>query len=361
MARSAAIAVYVSGHGFGHAVRVGEVLDRLARRRPTLTMHVCSAAPASLFPDLPGRLVHRPVALDVGMVQRSGVEVDFAATLSRLHELDTSWDERCAAETAWLESIRAVLVLGDVPALAFAASERAGVPSLALANFTWEWVYATYAERDSRFARHAARAAAAYRAARCLLRLPFHAPTTAFESIADLPLIARRRSESIDEARRRLDLPRETPLVLVSFGGHGQPELDERALARMQDVAFVSTGGFALRASNLLARPQSIDYALLLRACDAVLTKPGYGIVADSLANGVRLLCVRRDDFPEAAILERALLEHGTAELVTAADLASGRIREPLERLLARPAAPAELDVDGAERAADRLEQELDG
>lgn len=360
MSRSAAIAVYVSGHGFGHAVRVAEVVERLSRRRPELRIHVRTTAPAWLFPDLPGRLSRHLAVVDFGMVQRNGLEIDFAATLRRLDDLDASWDERRNAEAAWLDSIGARVVLGDVPALAFAASRKAGVPGVALANFTWDWVYRSYADRDPRFVRHAERAAEAYRAARCMLRLPFHAPMDAFGEIVDLPLIARCRDETPDEARRRLGLPLEKPVVLVSFGGHGGPAIDAGALARMTEVAFVSTEPFAIGAANLLERPRAgADYALLLRACDAVLTKPGYGIVADSLANGVRVLCVRRDDFPESPILEDALARHGTAEFLTTEDLANGRIRQPLEALLSRPVARAALCFDGAERAAEHLAREL--
>lgn len=361
MPRPRTITVYVSGHGFGHAVRVAEVLERLLERDPAAEIHVRTPAPAGLFPRVPGRIFLHPVATDVGLVQPHGLEIDFQATLARLDELDAHWERRSAEEAAWLAASGTRLVLGDVPPLAFEAAGRAGTPALALGNFTWDWVYRCYAERDRRFLRHAERAAAAYAKARCWLRLPFHPEGSGFASVVDLPIVARRFSWTRAEARRRLDLPIDAAVVLLSFGGFGYTGIDLGAVAEMAEVLFLTTERYEKPPPNLLDRAAAApDYGLLLAASDAVLTKPGYGIVASSLANGLRLLCVEREDFPESPILLGALAEHGTAERIAGEDLARGRFRAPLEALLARPA-PARMDAAGAERAAGRIEEALDG
>jgi L-arabinokinase len=360
MSRTRAIAVYVSGHGFGHAVRVSEILRCLLRRNPSIEVHVRTSAPTRLFPRSPGRLFVCHASIDVGMVQPHSLQIDFEATLQRLDELDRDWDRRSADEATWLKTSRARLVLGDIPPLAFDVARRAAVPALALGNFSWDWVYGSYAERDRRFLRHAERAADAYRKARCLLRLPFHPQASPFASIVDLPIVARRFAWPRNEARRLLGLPADRAIVLMSFGGLGYSGVEVRAIGEMADILFVSTEHFVDPPPNLVERaPADLDYALLLAASDAVLTKPGYGIVASSLVNGLRLLCVEREDFPESSLLLRALAEHGTAASISLDDLARGRFRAPLDALLSRPASPAPLDADGAEEAARLLDGEL--
>jgi UDP:flavonoid glycosyltransferase YjiC (YdhE family) len=182
----------------------------------------------------------------------------------------------------------------------------------------------------------------------------------AFRSTTDIPLIARRSALSREEARRRLGLPLERPLVLLSFGGLGFTGIDVSGLAELSEIEFVATESFADPPANLvcLERPE-LDYTLLLRACDAVVTKPGYGIVAASLVNGVRVLYTTRDDFPETPILVRALEEHATAQVVPLADLAQGALGGPLEALLARPVVESGLAADGAQRAAEMLAREI--
>ncbi|HUE38817.1 MAG TPA: hypothetical protein VMR29_04895 [Candidatus Binatia bacterium] len=358
MARS--IAVYVSSHGFGHAVRVSEVVGELLQRAPDSRVHVRSTSPRWLFRNRADRLSINPVSTDVGMVQPHGLSIDFAATLDALDARELHWKDAVRTEAAWLREIRARLVLGDIPPLAFDAAERAGVPSVALGNFSWDWIYGCYVGRDRRFVRHAERAAACYRKAQQLLRLPLHADMPAFRSTTDIALIARRCPVSREEARGCLRLPRGRPLVLLSFGGLGFTGIDLSALGALDDVQFLATDPFVDPPANVLClEREQLDYPLLLRACDAVVTKPGYGIVAASIVNGVRVLYTTRDDFPETPILVRALEAHATAQVVQQDDLARGALGPALAALLARPVGETALAADGAARAAEILAAEL--
>jgi hypothetical protein len=354
------LAVYVSSHGFGHATRVAEVVARFVERVPGCAVHLRTTAPHWLFPTLRGRLHLHAVATDLGMAQPHGLAIDFATTLARLDELEACWDERLRAEVEWLHEVGAGLVLGDVPPLAFAAAARADVPSVALANFSWDWIYGAYEARDPRFTVHAKRAATSYATARRLYRLPFHAPAPAFPTLVDVPLIARRCALSRRDARRQLGLPSGGPLVLLSFGGFGSPAIDVARFAEMPNVRFVTTDVCPSAPSNLifLDRP-ALDYVTLLRASDVVLTKPGWGILAASLVNGVRVLYATRDDFPETPILVRALETHATAAPIAPEQVARGEIRTALEDLLARPVAETELAATGASRVAELLAEDL--
>jgi L-arabinokinase len=355
------LAVYVSSHGFGHATRVSEVVAGFLERVAGCGVHVRTTAPARLFPLSGGRLRVHAVATDVGMVQPHGLAIDFGATIARLDELEARWDDRLAAEAAWLDEIHAGLVLGDLPPLALAAAAQVGVAGVGLGNFSWDWIYGCYVERDPRFAVHAERAAACYAGARRLYRLPFHAPMTVFSPIVDVPLIARHCRFSRGEARKQLGLPGAGPLVLLSFGGLGSPAIDLSRLAELPRVIFIATEACAHAPPNVLCLdPPPVDYAMLLRAADVVLTKPGWGILAASLVNGVRVLYATRDDFPETPILVDALRAHATAEPVALADLVRGEIGPSLEALLARPVAETELAADGAARVAELLAEDLE-
>ncbi|MGH7896775.1 MAG: hypothetical protein ACREQQ_02420, partial [Candidatus Binatia bacterium] len=192
---------------------------------PAVTVHLRSTAPARLFPRAPGRVFVDPLETDVGMVQPHGLGLDLDATLARLDDFESSSGARLESETRWLESIGAALVVGDIPPLAFAAADAASIPSFALGNFSWDWIYASYTDDHRRFAEHAENARARYRQAERLLRLPFHGDMSAFRAVTDVPLIAHRVAESRIEARRMLGLPEDRPLVLLSFGGFGFPGL----------------------------------------------------------------------------------------------------------------------------------------
>ena len=146
-----------------------------------------------------------------------------------------------AEEVRWLRASGARLVLADIPPVAFEAAHAAGVPSLALGNFSWDWIWSHHAEREPALAEAAAKAAAAYGHAERLLRLPFACETRAFRVVEDIPLVVRRPGASKAEARACLGLDAR-PCVLLSFGGVGVPGLRLETLAALDDYQFLLTG-----------------------------------------------------------------------------------------------------------------------
>lgn len=345
------LAAYVTGHGFGHAVRLCEVLRAIRARAPGLAIALTGAIPEWLVRrDVPGPVELRALACDVGLVQRDALRVDEAETARRCAGFDATWDATLAREVAFLRASGARAVLADVPALPFAAAARAGLPALGLANFSWDWIYAHLAVRVPSLAASARRAAEAYGTASLLLELPFAGDLTAFPRRTPVGLVARRPRLDREEARRRLGLDGR-PAVLVSFGGVGLPGLGPQTL-RPLSGAYRFLFPDDLGADRLAAL--RVAYEDVIHAADAVVTKPGYGIVSDAIAAGTRLVYTDRGDFPEYDVLVAEMPRYLAALHVSNADLAAGRLGEPLARVLALPVPPSP-DLGGAGRAAERV------
>ena len=92
-----------------------------------------------------------------------------------------------------------------------------------------------------------------------------------------------------------------------------------------------------------------------MRACDGVITKPGYGIVSECLANETRVLYTPRGSFAEYPCLVEGLQRYGVAELISNEDLYAARWLPALQRLMARGRRPCALASDGARTAALRI------
>lgn len=342
------LAAYVSGHGFGHLTRLCEVLREVRLRAPALPIAVVGEPPAALVARaIPGPVSLRRVPVDVGLVQRDALVIDEPATAVRCRAFEATWDDRVAAEAAFLREAGARLVLADVPPLAFAAAARAGVRALALGNFSWDWIYRHLAAREPSLEASAHRAALAYAGAEAILALPFAGDLSAFARTIPVGFVARRPRVARDEARRRLGLAAGRPAVLVSFGGIGLPGLRAEVLAREADARFLLPGDLGTARLDALG----LDYPDVVGAVDAVVTKPGYGIVTDALAAGTRLLYTERGDFPEYPIMVREMAPLLACAHVSNDDLRAGRIGAPLRALLARPIPPPP-DLAGGARAA---------
>jgi hypothetical protein len=356
------LAVYVSGHGYGHATRTAEVLREVRARAAHLPILIRTSAPAFLFEGLiaPPLSVCR-VECDVGLVQQDALVIDEAGTVAAWRGFMDGWDDRVAGEAARLRDAGARLVLGDIPPLAFAAAAQAGVPSVALGNFSWDWIYGHLAAREPDLVEAAARAGEAYARAELLLRLPFAGDLSAFRRIEDVPLVARKPTVPKAEAGARLGLDGR-PAVLLSFGGLGLPGLQPAGFGALTGYQVLLTGqavdgsvpanlrrldGPALRAAGL-------EYPDLVGAVDIVVTKPGYGIVSDCIGAGTRLVYTDRGDFPEYPVMVAEMPRYLPAVFASNEEVREGRLRRALEAVeaLAFPAPPR---TDGAALAAERL------
>ena len=352
------VAAYITSHGFGHATRTAEVLRHVRGHLPEAGIWVVSTAPARLFAEI-GGVTLRPFAADVGLAQKDALTIDERGTLERWRAFTATWAERVASEAEWLRDMKVRVVLGDVPPLAFAAAAAAGIPSVAVANFSWDWIYAHLARRLPELAVAAEHSAAACRQATLLLVLPFAGDLSVFPRREPIPLVARRPRVARADARQALGLGRK-PSVLVSFGGLGLPGFRGASLAALDDFDFVASEGVddppphvrELRAEALDA--VGLGYPDVIGAVDVVLTKPGYGIVSDAIAARTRLLYTERGDFPEYPVMVREMPQYVPAVHVSNDDLRAGRLRGALVQVLARPFPPA-ADVSGAAVAARRI------
>lgn len=360
------VAVFaVSGHGFGHASRQTEIIRALHEQRPDVAIDIRTSAPRWLFEralDFP--FSFETVELDTGVVQVDSLEVDVRTSITRAAAFHHSLDERVDAEARALTARGADLVVADVPPLACAAAARAGIPAMAVGNFTWDWIYAGYPETAALAPDLVRTLRDAYSLATAACRLPLHGGFGAFETIVDVPFVARRSTRDPGDVRRQLELPRDAALALFAFGRYGIGTVDWSEVARIRHCRVVFTTGshpaggpdshsFASLDERAMAA-RDIAFEDLVAAVDVVVTKPGYGMIAECAANDTAMLYTSRGRFPEYEVLVAGLPALTRAAFIDHDDLFAGRWREHLDRLLAQPR-PAPPAADGARVVADAL------
>jgi UDP:flavonoid glycosyltransferase YjiC (YdhE family) len=370
------VVFYVSGHGFGHASREIEIIDALLARRPDLRVIVRTSARRWLF-DLTLRHPVEILALecDTGIVQIDSLRLDEAGSIRRAAAFHRDLQVRAAREAQYLGSVGASLVVGDIPPLAFAAADLARLPSIAISNFTWDWIYEGYADEVAGVPDLIPTIRDAYRRARLTLRLPMWGGFASMADglIRDIPFVARRSSRTRDEVRRGLGLPDDCRLVLLSFGGFGLRDFDLGALSGLPGYAVISTGHVGASARGAALPPHLVEidenhlygagyrYEDLVAASDVVVTKPGYGIIAECVANGAAVLYTSRGHFVEYDVLVEAMPRFVRSRFIPQSELFAGRWAPHLDALIAQPPPSARPAVNGADIAADVVLEQLQG
>ena len=375
---AAAIVFYVSGHGFGHASRTIEVINAVLASRPETRIGVRTSAPRWLFDlTVKGKIAYSTLECDTGVVQVDALTLDEADTIRRAWAFHSDLVSRAASETRILRELGAGLIVGDIPPLAFAVSAASGIPSIGLGNFTWDWVYADYPRvRLAPSLLPAIRSA--YAKGSMALRLPMSGGFETFSNVKDIPMIARHATRTKQEVCKLLKLPADKPIVLMSFGGHGLPGLDTDVLGkfkkytvvvvehlpvgRTRKAALASRKGSFVRVNEEAMYNVGVRYEDLVGAADAVVTKPGYGIITECIANDTAMLYTSRGHFPEYDVLVADMPKYLRTAFIGQDELFAGKWETAVNKLLAQPKPKnyKKPDTNGADVAAELLLKALD-
>jgi hypothetical protein len=345
------IVYYVSGHGFGHARRTAPVLRALAAADPGIRIVVRTAAPAGMFAGIANVKTSAPERdFDPGVVERDALTVDPRATMERQAGVLGRREEIVAGEAAFLRDCGAELVVADIPFLAADAAEAAGVDSVAVGNFTWDWIYGAYGESGAAAMIEAVRGS--YRTMRLLYQLPLGHEVTSFREVVAMPLLAERArgKRAATLARLGVEAADARPRVLAAMRGGVDGEALRRAAMESADVLFFAGQAVPESPDNLRtlgAAPP--DFTDALAACDVAVAKVGYGIVSDCIANGVALLHPPRTGFREDEISLREAPDYLRMRGISRADFAAGNWRRDLTALLDQPAPAKRMRSDGDE------------
>lgn len=344
--KNPAIAFYISGHGFGHASRSIELINALIDRRPGTRVVVRTQAPSWLFTRTAHPSVElSPVETDTGVIQIDSLRLDAAATIARAREFMTVFDQRVDAEVTFLRAHDVSAVIADLPPLGIAAARAAGLPAIAFGNFTWDWIYAGY-EGGGAVARAIADV---YAHTTLALRLPMWGGFETMTEVRDLPFVARHATKAPEDTRRALGIPPHDRVVLASFGGYGVAGLTPTRRVAGYHVLWPGD------VDEPAMYEKGFRYEDLVRAADVVVTKPGYGIISECIANDTALLYTSRGDFREYPVLVSEMPRYLRCEFIAPEELFSGKWQAPLERLAAQPPPPVKPATNGARIAAELI------
>jgi hypothetical protein len=359
------IVFYISGHGFGHASRDVEVINALGATLDGPVLVRTAVSPELLTRTLRVPYTLLPGICDTGIVQATSVTHDDEATVRDTLAFYAGYEARVDAEIDRLRAESVDLIIGDIPPLAFEVAARLDLPSVALGNFTWDWIYEAHPGFLPAGEPTLTTLRASYRQATLALELPFSGGFGVFPVVRSIPLIARRPTRTRAATRAHFGLPASGPVALLSFGGYGLPEIDLATIDCRDEWMVVTTD----RVTGDNARPMShvrsvverdfltsqFRYEDLIAAVDVVMTKPGYGIISECISTGTAMLYTSRGVFREYDVLIEALPRYVRSRFISHADLFAGRWRDALQAVLAQPDPPDHPAVDGADRAAEEI------
>ncbi len=360
MTQNSHLYVALSGHGFGHLAQVAPVLNEWRRRWPIARLTVQSALPeAVLRQRIGGEFAVVAGAADFGMVMVDALEAQVAASLAAYRAFHAEWAERLAWQEQRLREAAPDLLLADIPYLSLAAAARLNIPALALCSLNWADILAGYCRDAPELAALREPMLAAYNSALAFLQPAPSMPMPDLTSLRPIGPIAALGQNRRMDINRQLKLRGDETLLLMGLGGVDmRPPLED--WPELPGVRWLTPPAWEVVRADMVSWTALMDCSMLdlIRSCDVLFTKPGYGAFTEAACNGTRVLYVARDDWPEEPWLSRWLAAHGNGVKISRRQLATGDLAEPLRALLAQPAKPP-VAPTGVSEAADWLDQAL--
>lgn len=332
---------YISGHGFGHASRSCRVVEAvhhlLDQSRVAHRIMIRSGAPEWYFRGCLGfDFDYSRTLLDVGVVQSNSLCLDPGRTLNMYADLIEHKDEMLEAEIRALDAFGPVsLVFGDIPPFAFAVAAKMGVRSVAMGNFSWDWIYEPFVEQAPEYGFILDDIRADYRLAGLLLELPFGDGMDHFAHVCRVPLVCRPAGNEKKFTRKLCGIEEGKTVVLLSFGGIGLDGDFFESLQHHPECVFICSENAAFNDRTVLnfsrdfLLSNNLSYQDLVKASDVVVTKPGYGILSECIANDVPMIYTDRGNFREYPVLVEGIKKYLPASLfMSNEDLKNGLFAE---------------------------------
>lgn len=348
------IAYFISPHGYGHAARAAGVMEAVYELDPSIRFEIFTGVPRWFFDDsFSGSFGYHSLLTDIGLVQRTPLQADLSETMQRLSHFLPFNASKIRNLAKRIQKLKCVLIICDIAPMGIVVAREAGIPSLLIENFTWDWIYEGYLKLDGRIGDHISYLKGVFNGAH------FHIQTEPICDPRSVDLttfpVSRKMKTPAQEMRKKLRIPGDTKAVLITMGGIEEQYDFLEQLTTKRDVHFIIPG--ASREvkihGNLVRLPHHSDYFHpdLVNACDAVIGKVGYSTLAEIYYAGVPFGYVARSRFRESQKLVSFIENRMHGLPISGDQFYSGDWLTSLPHLLALPRINRK-DPQGAEEVA---------
>jgi UDP-N-acetylglucosamine:LPS N-acetylglucosamine transferase len=341
------IAYFISPHGYGHAARAAAVMMALRARDPAIRFEIFTLIPRWFFEDsLSEPFGYHSLLTDIGLVQKTPLIEDLPETLRRLDNLLPFDGPRIQEIAGQVSRLQCQLVICDIAPMGIAVAREAGIPSVLVENFTWDWIYQGYVEYEPRLTTHISYLQDLFD------KSDYHIQTEPVcqRHTADLTTspVSRKVRTPAREIRRQLGIPDTARMVMITMGGIPWDYTFLDQVTHQNNLYFVIPGAaekMQVRtnspdgSSGLVLFPHHSDFFHpdLLNACDAIIGKVGYSTLAEVYSAGVPFGYVARPKFRESQVLTAFIEQQIQGLAIAETEFRNGRWLSLVSDLLALP------------------------
>ena len=356
------IGYFISPHGFGHAARASAVMNAIHARWPFVHFEIFTQIPEWFFKNsLTMSYAYHSQFTDIGLIQTSPLCFDLDKTIDALDGFLPFNERQIAGLAKNICNANCRMILCDIAPMGIAVAKQAGVSSVLIENFTWDWIYESYLTDEKRFLKHIDYLKSVFALADHRIQTePVCDPK---DGLICLPPIARSPRTSARFIREQLGIHAKEQLVLITMGGISEKL---RFIDRLQHydkkIYFIVPGAASdlpetgEKVNNVIFLPynSAFYHPDLVNAADAIIGKVGYSTLAEVFYSGIPFGYITRSNFRESSVLETFIQSHLNGIPISEPDFYDAGWLEQIPELLALSKRPHK-DHNGADIAAEHI------
>lgn len=136
------IALYISSHGFGHMTRCLGIMENILKTSDYNLYIVCGKRQndfARIYLDkYKNRIIYKDLVTDIGLVNKeNSLEVDKFSLKKKLLEFTSSWEDIVNNECDFLSNLNIKCIVSDISPIGTLVGNKLNLPVILITNFTW--------------------------------------------------------------------------------------------------------------------------------------------------------------------------------------------------------------------------------
>jgi uncharacterized protein (TIGR00661 family) len=312
------VAFYISDYGYGHAARSIAIIRELLALSIDIEIVVCNSFALDFLKNSLAnkRVSFREKQTDIGYFLKSqSIMLDLQKLETSYREFTKNWKSIQELEKNFLKEQEISLVISDISPIPFQAAKELGVPTIGVSNFTWYTAYENLLNKDL---------LSIFKEAYKLIDSFFALAANKDEEWGykkNYGFVA--REVDYDEVQRIKEEVNPLGDKFIIFVGLGM-KMENRLIHDLtlwdseQCVFVVSSSMDAPNRKNVFKIPKDyIESQNYIAASDLVVSKAGWGTVAEAIISNVPLLIIERNSMNEDRNTTNYLLEEGLCHTIS--------------------------------------------
>lgn len=136
------IALYISSHGFGHMTRCLSLIENILQNTQ-YNIYIASGKKQNDFARIylskyKSRIIYKDLVTDIGLINKDNtLEVDKEKLENKLVEFVLSWNDTVNNEVEELKKLNIKTIISDISPIGCLVGKKLNIPVTFISNFTW--------------------------------------------------------------------------------------------------------------------------------------------------------------------------------------------------------------------------------